>query len=127
SAVRPLVLDAGALVAFERQDRRVEVLIQRARVLTASIFTPAGVIAQVWRDGAGQARLAAILKARSVSIVDLTALGAKAAGELCRRRRTADPIDASVVLLARQVDALVVTSDPDDLRTLDPSLAIVQV
>jgi hypothetical protein len=125
--VRALVLDSGALIAFERRDREAEVLIQRARQRAAPIFIPAGVVAEVWRDGARQARLAAILGSRNVSITDLTAEGAKAAGELCGRRRTSDPIDASVVLLARHADAVIATSDPDDLRALDPGVDLVQI
>jgi len=124
---RPLVLDTGALMALESRDRRVATLIQGARELGASIIIPAGALAQAWRDGARQARLAALLGNRTVSVADLTAIRAKAAGKLCGERRTADVIDASVVLLARQTGGLVATSDADDLRLLDPHLDVVQV
>jgi hypothetical protein len=43
---------------------------------------------------------------------------AEAAGVLCRRAGTSDVIDASVVLTALRERAVVVTSDPDDLRRL---------
>jgi hypothetical protein len=62
-----------------------------------------------------------------VSVQDLTAAGAKATAELCGQRRTSDPIDVSVVLLSRQVGRVIATSDPDDLRALDPSSDLVEV
>ena len=49
---------------------------------------------------------------------------AKAAGVLCGRSRTADVIDASVVLAARSRDAVVVTTDETDLRRIDPELEV---
>src|SRR5690348_2788830 len=103
---RPLVLDAGALIALERRGRLAGALLQGVRDLRVPVLIPAGVLAQVWRDGARQARLSALLGDRDVSVVALDAAQAKAAGELCGQRRTSDPIDASVVLLARQVGAV---------------------
>ena len=44
---------------------------------------------------------------------------------LCGRSGTADVVDASVALLARRLRAVVVTSDPDDLRRLDPLVNLV--
>jgi hypothetical protein len=38
---------------------------------------------------------------------------------------TADVIDASVVLVAREHRDIIVTGDPSDLRRLDPGAAIV--
>jgi hypothetical protein len=52
---------------------------------------------------------------------------AKAAGVLCGRSGTADVVDASVVLVAQRRKALVVTSDPADLRRLDPDLEVEAV
>jgi len=46
-------------------------------------------------------------------------------GALRGLRRTADIVDASVVLLAKRHDAVVVTSDPDDLRKLDDSIELI--
>lgn len=79
------------------------------------LVTHGGVVGQVWRDGARQARLAQVLPAISVRPLDLT-LG-RAAGELLRRARGRDVIDAAVVLLARDGD-VILTSDPRDLRPL---------
>jgi hypothetical protein len=42
----------------------------------------------------------------------------RAAGELCGATGTADVIDASVVLVAREHHDVIVTGDPSDLRQL---------
>jgi hypothetical protein len=88
---------------------------------------PAGVLAQVWRDGSRQVRLAALVGARGVQVIALTEGMAKAAGQLCGLRGTADIIDASVVLTAREAAAIVITSDAADIRRLDPTLTVVPV
>lgn len=122
-----LTLDAGALVAIERADRLLGVLIQRARELGDPIIVPAGALAQVWRDGSRLARLSSLLGSASVQILALTPELAKASGALCGRRGTTDVIDASVVLTARRFGGRVVTSDPEDIRLLDPELIVVRV
>lgn len=86
---------------------------------------PAGVIGQVWRDGARQSRLARLVKSGLLEVRDLDLDEARAAGSLCGISGTADVVDASVALLARRHRAAVVTSDPDDLRKLDPELPLV--
>ncbi len=123
-----LTLDSGALLAVEALDRRVVTLIQRALDKKRRIVIPAGVLAQVWR-GAGprQARLSNLLSSANVAVEDLTRARAQAAGELCARSGTRDVIDASVVIAAWTNGRIVLTSDPDDLRRLDPSLNLVTV
>ncbi len=125
SRPRSVVLDAGALVAFERNDRRVRRLIELAAEHGASVHVPAGVVGQVWRDGSRQVRLARLLKSGLLDVQDLDLDEARAAGSLCGLAGTADLIDASVALLAGRHDAAVVTSDPDDLRRLDAHLSLV--
>ncbi len=119
-----LTLDAGALIAFERNDRQVVGLLRRAVELGASLSVPAGVVGQVWRDGRRQVRLARLLGSGAVEVVALDDPGARAAGQLCGLAGTADVIDASVVLCARARQGLVVTSDPEDLRALDRRLKL---
>ncbi len=122
-----LVLDAGALIAFERSDRRVIALVARTLELRAGLRIPAGVVGQVWRDGRKQVRLARLLASPAVRVEPLDDEGARAAGQLCGVRRTADVIDASVALCARRDGYGVVTSDVAVIRHLDPSLRIVGV
>jgi predicted nucleic acid-binding protein len=122
-----VTLDAGALIAFERGDQRIRALVQEARATGASLGVPAAVLAQVWRDGARQARLAALAGSRTVEVVVLDTVAAKAVGRLCGLTGTADVVDASVVLAARTRSDRVVTSDPADLAAIDPGLELLVV
>ncbi|MBP9205349.1 MAG: hypothetical protein KBG28_15370 [Kofleriaceae bacterium] len=122
-----LTLDAGALIAVERADRAMLVLLARALERALPLTVPAGVVAQVWRDGRRQVRLARLLSSRQVTIEPLTDPLARAAGQLCGARASHDVIDAAVVLGARARRDHVVTSDPDDLARLDPHLPLIVV
>lgn len=122
-----LTLDAGALIAFERNDRAVVALVTRALERKVVLAVPTGVVGQVWRDGSRQARLARLLGSELVDIKPLDDAHARAAGQLCGIAGTSDVIDASVVLCAREHGHGVLTSDTEDLRRLDPSLRYVQV
>jgi hypothetical protein len=122
-----LTLDAGALIAFERADRRITLLLGLALRDRLEIVVPAGVVAQVWRDGRRQARLARLLAADEVEVEDLDDRRARAAGQLCGVRRTRDIVDASVVLCARARKHRIVTSDPDDLAYLEPAVSLIVV
>lgn len=120
--MKGLTLDAGALIALERRDRRVAALLSVAQSHRLEIAVPTGVIGQVWRGGARQALLARLLGADDVDLVVLDAETARASGVLCGRAGTADVIDASVALCARAREHKVLTSDPEDLLALDASL-----
>ena len=122
-----LTLDAGALIAFERAERHVMTLLARARERGERLSVPVGVIGHVWRDGRRQARLARLLGSDAVEIVELDDYGARAAGQLCGATGVADVIDATVVLCARARGGRVVTSEPDNIRRLDPALALIVV
>lgn len=122
-----LTLDAGALIAFERNDRRAVALLARALEHGWALVVPAGVVGQVWRDGRRQARLARLLAADEVEIEVLDDRRAREAGQLCGVRGTADVIDASVVLGASARDHRIVTSDPEDLERLDPQADLIVV
>lgn len=122
-----VTFDAGALVAFEKNDRRVVAIVLRAVENRVPIAIPTGVLGQVWRDGRRQARLAKLIGSDTVELEPLDDLRARAAGQLCGSTRTNDVIDASVVLCARARRHLVVTSDARDLRRIDPTLPIVDV
>ena len=122
-----VVLDAGALIAFERGDARMRALVRLALETKSTLRIPAGVIGQVFRDGGRQARLSALLAGATTEIAVLDQPLAEAAGRLCGRTGTSDVIDATVVLEARRADAPVVTSDVGDLRRLDPTLRLEKV
>jgi hypothetical protein len=111
-----IVLDAGALVAVERNDRDMVALIKRERLANRSPLTHGGVIGQVWRGGHGpQANLARLLPGVDVRPLD-DALG-RHVGILLGAVRDTDVVGAAVVLLAQDGDEIY-TSDPDDLHEL---------
>jgi hypothetical protein len=119
---RPVVLDAGGLVAVERADRRVIRLLE----LAEEVHVPAAALAQAWRNPARQVRLVRLVAAEPVTIHPLDGIEAQAAGQLCAATGTADVVDASVALVARLVGGVTVTSDPSDLHRIDPGLDLVR-
>jgi hypothetical protein len=110
-----LVLDTGALIAFERGDRQVAALVEATRRRKDRVITSSGCVAQAWRDGARQALLARLLAGTSEQPLDPD--HSRPVGELCVAVETSDVIDAHVALLAQDRDT-VVTSDLGDLRPL---------
>jgi len=111
-----LVLDAGALRAVDRSDRETIALLKHELLAGRRPLTDGGIIGQVWRGGSGrQANLARLLPGLDVASLDET-LG-KRAGILLGRARMTDVVDAALVLLAADGDAIL-TSDPSDLAPL---------
>ena len=121
-----LVLDAGALICVEKADRSTLVRIEVARRQGRALVVPAGVVAQVWRGGPRQARLARFLAARGVEVEALTDTAARASGVVCGRAGTTDIVDASVVVSARRHHATIVSSDRSDLVVLDPEVVVLE-
>ena len=110
-----LTLDAGALIAAERGDRRFWALWKEAERRDVDITVPAPVVAQVYRG----ARSAVISRVLSACVVEpLDEARARRAGRLCGASGTSDIADAAVVAGAASRRDDVVTSDPDDLERL---------
>jgi hypothetical protein len=126
-AAAGLVLDAGALIALDRGDKRMIALLHRALAQGRVFRVPAGVVGQAWRDGRVQVTLARFLRSEEVEIIPLDEQLARSCGELCGATNSPDIIDASVVILARKRRDTIVTSDPNDLRRLDPAAPIIPV
>ena len=98
-------------------------LARRFALHGTPLVTSAGVVAQVWRGGSrAQVPIAFLL--RRTTVVDLTQSVAKVIGRMLGATRTKDPIDAHVVLLARERGWTVLSSDPDDLHRIDPGLVV---
>ena len=113
--MKGLVLDAGALIALDRGNRDMHSEIRATRLSGAPVRTSPMALAQAWRDGKRQARLAGAM--RDIDVRALTEEDGRQAGELLAASGTSDAIDATVALLARSGD-LLYTSDPGDLRKL---------
>lgn len=120
-----VTLDAGGLIALDRDDRRMVVLLARAAETKARVTIPAGALAQSVRDPARQVRLARLLRQPTTDVVPLDRVDATSVGRLLAASGTADVVDAHVVLCAERAGQAVVTSDPEDLRNLDPRIELV--
>jgi hypothetical protein len=123
---RGVVLDAGAFIALERRDGTMVRLVQRFVDAGTPLVTSAGVVAQVWRGG-GQRQVPIAFLLRRTVVVDLTHLVARLLGRMLGVAGRSDPIDAHVVLLARQRGWPVLSSDPEDLLAIDPTLVIERI
>ena len=120
-----VTLDAGGLIAVDRNDRRVLVLLARARETGARTTVPASALAQAIRRPERQARLARLIRQPTTDVIDLDRVDATSIGRLLAASGTADITDAHVVICARRADQPAVTSDPGDLRQLDPTLRLI--
>ncbi len=110
-----LILDAGALISYEHGDRTVRAFLERAARTGVDVRTSTGAVAQVWRDGARQARLALLLN--GLLEVELTRERARRIGMLLRRADERDVIDGSIVDAAVDGDEIL-TTDPDGIAAL---------
>jgi predicted nucleic acid-binding protein len=123
-----LTLDSGALIAFERNERRILIHLKEANLRGTELTVPAVVVAEVWRGGARSARLVALFEACTVEMLDETL--ARIAGEAIGKVKGAGVADAIVMASAAQRGDFVLTSDPGDLlrlRSYFPSVKIVAV
>ena len=120
-----VTLDAGGLIALDRDDRRVVVLVARASETGARVTVPASVLAQAIRRPDRQVRLSRFIRQPTTDVIDLGRVDATSVGRLLAASGTSDIADAHVVICARRADQPVVTSDPGDLRRLDPALRLI--
>ena len=110
------MLDCGALIALERNDRAMWRRLKAAQLAGSVPVSHGGVLGQAWRGrGPRQALLAKALAGIEMRALD-ERLG-RLAGELLARSGTNDVVDAALVLLAEDGDDIV-TSDPEDIEPL---------
>jgi predicted nucleic acid-binding protein len=125
---KSLVLDAGALISVERRSPRIQELLRRARSRDVTIVVPTVVVAQVVRGGGRQANLRRFLADSYLSFAGLDYPTALEIGALLGGSGTSDVVDACVAVHARRLNHCpVITSDPDDLGKLDPTLPLIVV
>ena len=106
--------DTGALIALERGDHRMRVVMRLARADAVRIVVPTVVLGEWWR---GRSRVRDAIVA-SVEIEPLTTTLAKVAGESIANVRRATFVDAVVMASAAQRGDVVYTSDQGDLDRL---------
>lgn len=110
------VYDAGALIAFDSNNRRMWLIHDAALSEGREIVIPAIVVGQAWRDGSKQAQLSRLLRTCQIEPTGLET--AKAAGVLCGQARCSDIVDATVMVTALAHDAVIFTSDREDMTKL---------
>jgi predicted nucleic acid-binding protein len=120
-----VTLDAGGLIALDRDDRRIVVLLARARETGAQVTVPAPALAQAIRRPERQARLSRLIRQPGTDVIALGRVDATHVGRLLAASGTSDIVDAHVVICARRAGQPVVTFDPSDLRQLDPALRLI--
>jgi hypothetical protein len=113
--MKPVVYDAGVLVAADRGERRIWAE-HRLRLEAGSLpVVPAVVVAQVSRSPR-QAQLRQLL--RGCEVVAFDEDDGHRVGALLAKGRTKDVVDAAVVSLAIERKADIQTADAADIRRL---------
>ncbi len=115
-----MILDAGVLVAVDRGERTAQSFLTAALKENAVLRTSAAVVAQVWRDGSRQARLARFLD--TLEVHDFTLVDARMVGAMLLRSGTSDVVDAHIVALAVRLQDSIVTADALDFLSLTSHL-----
>jgi predicted nucleic acid-binding protein len=125
--VSGVTFDAGGLIALDRNDRRVLVLLARAEELGARVTVPATALAQAMRAPAKQTRLSRLIRQPTTHLEALDGPDATQVGLLLAASRTSDIADAHVVICAHRHGEPIVTSDPTDLARLDAEAVLIRV
>jgi hypothetical protein len=113
--MKPVVYDAGVLVAADRGNRRIWAE-HRVRLEAGMVpVVPSPVVAQTSRSPR-QVQLRQLL--RGCEVVAFAEADAHQAGALLAKSRTADVVDAAVVVLAVERGADIQTGDAGDIRRL---------
>jgi predicted nucleic acid-binding protein len=114
--VAGLTLDAGALIAYERGQERIRKILEVGYERGFVPTIPAIALAEVWRGDAKDARVARLLKACSIELLDEAV--ARRAGSLRRATPGASAVDACIAVGVRRRGDAIATSDPHDMRAL---------
>ncbi len=113
-----MILDAGFLISVDRGERGAQEFLTAALIHETPLTTTHPVVAQVWRDGAQQARLARFLQ----SVVIVAFEGGPEVGNLLARAGTSDVVDAHLVVVAVRRSEPILSGDMDDLQSLTSAL-----
>jgi hypothetical protein len=113
-----VILDAGVLISVDRDEESARVLLTAVARSGTRLHTTHPVVAQVWRDGSRQARLAAFLNTVTVHALD----DGPSTGRLLALSGSPDVVDGHLVLLAVRLQDDILTGDVDDLTRLGAPL-----
>lgn len=111
-----MILDAGVFIALDnpRRARVIHRVLEVMRSDGEDLITNEAVLAQAWRNPATQVRLTRLLEVTTVYPFG----DAQTVGQKCGQSRTSDVVDASIAVLADQLNDTVLTSDPGDMAKL---------
>jgi hypothetical protein len=109
-----VILDAGFLVSIDRSEKKAHAFLAAVDRSGTALHTTHPIVAQVWRDGPRQARLAAFLKAITVHPLD----DGRPVGRLLAQAKTSDVVDAHLVICALRLGHDILTGDPADITVL---------
>jgi hypothetical protein len=121
-----VVLDAGAFIALEKGNPVMTHLAKRFAQEGTPLVTSAGVVAEVWRGG-DRGQIPVVFLLRRTRVIDLTHAIARVLGRMLGTARTRDPVDAHVVLLARERGWSILSSDAAELYAIDPTLHVEEI
>jgi predicted nucleic acid-binding protein len=113
---RDLILDTGALIDVERGSKTVIAMTKQAHKLGGDTVIPASALAQAWRGGPRSARLAKLIDGSEIDA--LSEERAKEIGVRLAARGGSDITDAHVACCAIEHQAVVATSDREDIEAL---------
>jgi len=99
--VSGVTFDAGGLIALDRGDRRVLILLARTDERGMRVTIPATALAQAIRNRSRQVRLSRLIRQPNADLRALDGPDATATGLLLARSRTSDIVDAHVVVCAK--------------------------
>lgn len=118
AAVRPLILDSGAVLALARGHHRAQVFLEQTLELKAPVVAPPVVVAETARgDEPRDATVNRVLNA--VVVLPTTEAKARLAGRLLAQAGSSETVDALVAAEAIAAGGgRILTSDPDDMNAL---------
>lgn len=123
-----LTLDTGALLALDDPGkcRQMQALLDRAQQRGGEICIPVGAVAQAWRSPR-QVRLARVLGSSNTNVAVMTLAVARTVGLMCAASGHNDMVDVHVTLCARQRRHAIITSDPNDITRIDPTVPWIRI
>ena len=113
-----MILDAGFLISVDRGERSAQVFLHAALQRQTPLNTTQPVVAQVWRNGSREARLARFLT--SITVHPLA--DGRSVGGILARSGTNDVVDAHLVAVAVELSEPILTGDVGDIEALVNSL-----
>lgn len=108
-------------MSVDRGDRAARDVLRVAFDEGLELHTTAPIIAQAWRNGAKQARLARFI--RGVTVHEFDTTNGRRVGELLGSAGSSDVVDAHLVVVARSLALDVLTGDPSDIDPLANAIA----